>query len=280
MIDLPKLIEQANDLQPLPASTVRLAWVAANPDCDLSEIVQPVEFDQVLTLKMLRAANSVFSASETPVGNVHEAVLRMGTVQVLAFAVGASTRPYLQGPVPGYGMAEGALWRHSVAAAAAMETMGSCGIAVPPNAVTAALLHDIGKLVLNRFLSQEILGFIQRARTADGLTLVEAESQLLGVNHAELGGLIAQHWKLPPEVVSGITWHHFPDQGGEPICDLTCAANQIAKHIEATLDGGKFTLEVPPGVAERLSLAPPTLEYLCLAAMSRYLDVSRQYNAA
>ena len=181
MIDLTKLVEQANELAPLPASTVRLAGLIVNPECHLDDVTELIVFDQALTMKLLRAANSAASASLVRVANVWEAVTRMGTAQVLSLAVAAGAKGFLKTRLPEYGLDEGVLWRHSVAAAVAAETMQAFGnVESPPETFTAALLHDVGKLVMARFLSPEILGFIRRGREVDHLGQLEAESLLLG----------------------------------------------------------------------------------------------------
>jgi len=280
MIDLDHLIEQANELAPLPASTVRLAQLASDPECHLDDVAELIAFDQALSVKLLRAANSAASASVTPVGTVSEAVTRMGTARVLALAVACGARPLLQACLPAYGLNEGALWRHSVAAAVAAETAPSfCDADLPLEGFTTAILHDVGKLVMGRFLSPEILGYIRRAQEVDHLGQLEAESLLLSVHHGELGGLIAQHWQLPPRIVQGIIYHHNPEQGLDAICDFIYLANQVAKRIEAGLDGRKFDLAIEPGVMERLGLTQSKLDNLCPIAAQRYAQVCQRYNA-
>jgi len=280
MIDLHRLIEQASELAPLPASTVRLAELVGSADCHLEDVAELIAFDQALTVKLLRAANSAASGSAMPVGTVKEAVIRMGTARVLALAVASCARPLLQAGVPAYGLDEGALWRHSVAAAVAAETVPAfCRLDVPPETFTTALLHDVGKLVMGRFLSPEILGFIRRAQEADHLDRLEAESLLLDVHHGELGGVIAQHWKLPPRVVLGIIYHHDPDRGLDLICDLTYLTNKVAQRIEAGLDGRQFDFAISARVADRLGLTPKALDNLCPVAASRFTQVCRRYNA-
>jgi HD-like signal output (HDOD) protein len=148
-----------------------------------------------------------------------------------------------------------------------------------PEAFTAALLHDLGKLIMGRFLSPEILGFIRSAMQIDHLGQLEAESLILKVNHGELGGLIAQHWHLPPRVVQGIIYHHNPLAGNDPICDLTYLADQLAKRIEAGTAGQKFELTVPSDVLENLGLSKGRMDAICPVAASRFLQVSRRYNA-
>ena len=177
MVDLNELLSRAHELAPLPPSTVTLIEMSANPDCHLDDIADLVEFDQALTIRLLRAANSAFSASVIPVVTVREAVARMGTQQVLDLAIAAGVRSFLQARVPAYGLDEGSLWRHSVASAVSAESAKSfCSVPVPSEAFTAALLHDVGKLIMGRFLSAEILGLIRRAREVDGLDPLAAES--------------------------------------------------------------------------------------------------------
>jgi HD-like signal output (HDOD) protein len=279
MINLNNLIQKTMELAPLPTSSMRLVQLIGNTDCDLEEIVELIVFDQALTLKLLRAANSAATASATRVSNVRDAVRLMGTDMVLTLALAAGAKPLLEKSISEYGLDEGAQWRHSVAAAVAAETLQAFGpVASPPESVTAALLHDVGKLIMARFLNPEMLLFIQHAKE-DGLSEMEAESILLNVHHAELGGLIAQHWNLPPRVVQGITYHHNPEQGLDIICYLTYLANQLAKYIEGSLVRQNYNLNVPAAVAENLKLTPDTLNSLTKLAVSRYSQVSQRYNS-
>ncbi|MEN9841780.1 MAG: hypothetical protein RL376_1580, partial [Verrucomicrobiota bacterium] len=125
MINIDELIQQANDLAPLPASTVRLAQLVSSPDYHMEEVVALIDFDQALTVKLLRAANSAAEASKTKVGTVSEAVLRLGAARILSMAVATGAKPLLQKQIPAYGLDEGGLWRHSVASAVAAEVLPS-----------------------------------------------------------------------------------------------------------------------------------------------------------
>jgi putative nucleotidyltransferase with HDIG domain len=268
MINLDDLIRPANNLAPLPTSATRLAGLISNPDFDLDEIVELIAFDQALTVKLLRAAN----ATAVRIGTVWEAVTLLGGDTVFNLAIGA--QPILQKAIPQYGLPAGCLWRHSVAAAASAEAIQALGnVELPSETFTAALLHDIGKLVMGQFLDSDILNFIRRAQEVDQLSEMQAENLLLNVHHAELGGLIAQHWKLPPRIVRGITYHHNPEQGLDIICDATFLCNQLAKQIEASLEGRKFEIVLPPETAERLELGPKSLEGLFAIALPRFKAV-------
>lgn len=279
MIDLDQLIAQAQEMTPFRASTVRLAQLVAGQHCDLADIISLVAYDEVLTMKLLRAANCAARTGSVAVATPHEAIVLLGTTLVLHLAVAAGARPQMGGPIPGYGLDEGSLWRHSVAAAVAAETAPAfCPVEIPAEAFTACLLHDVGKVVMGRFLSPDILRFIAEAKEVDHLTQTEAESQILHVHHGELGGLIAQHWQLPPRIVRGIIYHHNPEEGSDVVCDFACLANHLAKQIEAGLDGRSAECALPPDVAERLGIDDGDLSRLHPVAAARFMEVSQCYN--
>jgi len=280
IIDHNSLIEKAHELAPFPASIVRLAQIIVNPECNLADVAEVIAYDQALTLKLLRAANSAAEGSATRVTSVKEAISRLGTSRVMSTAVASGVRPHLQMAVPAYGLDEGALWKHSVTAAVAAETVPKyCAIEAPPEAFTAALLHDVGKTVMGRFLSPEILRYISFARAVDHLSQMEAEMQVLGVHHGELGGLIAQHWKLPPRVVQGILYHHNPEQGLDTVCDYTYLSNEIAHQITSSHGGETYDDVFLFDVAKRLGINAAQLAKLRAITQARVAEVSQRYNA-
>ena len=278
MIDLDRLIQQTREMAPFRATTVRLAQMIASPDCDISEVAEVIAYDQVMTAKLLRAANSAAYANLNPIATAHEAVARLGTAQVLALAVATGARPHFQTRLPGYNLNDGALWHHSVAAAVAAEVAPRfCTRELPPEVFTAALLHDVGKVVMGRFIDSEVLRLIAEAKQVEGLTQLQAESRLLGVHHGELGGLIVQHWQLPAGIVAGTVYHHNPTEGNNVVCDFTYLANEAAKRIEAEFDGCRVRLEIMPDVAERLGLDPGRIEEYREAVSARFGVVSLRY---
>ena len=279
MIDLDQLVAKTRELTPFPASTVRLAQLVAGQNYNLTDVTALVAYDEVLTMKLLRAANSAAVGGRRKVTTPYEAIILFGTTLVLELAISDGAKPHLRAKLPEYGLAEGALWRHSVASAVAAEMVsGFCTTEIPAEAFAACLLHDVGKVIMSRFLSPEILRFIALAKEGDGLNQIEAESCILNVHHGELGGLIAQHWQLPPRIVQGIIYHHNPDEGRDVVCDFAYVANQVAKGIEAHLDQTMHCYHLPAGTAERVGITEERLEALGRASIKRFQEVSRFYN--
>jgi putative nucleotidyltransferase with HDIG domain len=282
MVHLDELILKAHELSPLPASVTELARLASLPDTDLDQIVEVMAYDQALTLRLLRAANAAAASGTTRVLLAREAIFRLGTARVLALAIASSVHPILRRNVDAYGLADGELWRHSIAAAAGAETIAEfASVEVPPESFTAALLHDVGKLVMGRFLAAEHLDLIRRAQSEGGLDPLTAERQLLMVHHGELGGVIAQHWGLPERIVKGIIHHHDPTDGRAAVCDVTYLSNLVAKQIEVK----EATATRRPGIVaneealERLGIAGSELPRLLARAQSQFETVSARFNA-
>lgn len=276
MVEFDDLIEHAKEMKPLPASAARLASLINSPHCDLNDVADVVAYDQALTMRLLRAANSAATGGNARMTCASEAVFRLGLARVLSLAIAASVREPFQRDVAAYGLAEGELWRHSVATAAAAETLQEITpIELPPDTFTAALLHDIGKLIMGRHLSTEDLEWIHRAKLDGGLSPLEAERQVLEVHHGELGGIVAQHWDMSERVVKGIIYHHTPGDGFDVICDAVYLSNLVAK----TVDGTPLAPPDPQSL-ERLEMSPEQLERLVRTTSERFQSISARYNAA
>lgn len=279
MIDLDALAQAASCLEPLPVSVTRLAaMVCGETPAEIGEITDIVQFDQALTASMLRAANSSWSASRTEITNVRDAVVRLGTSTVFSIALGVNVKSRMARDVPEYGLSEGDLWNHSVAASLAGELLlKAAKHRLPPETVTAALLHDVGKLVMCRFLGDDLLGTLARAREDGGLTRMEAEYEVLGVHHGELGGLITQIWGLPDSLVRGISYHHTPDIGMDPICYGVHLADVIAKVIGAGSDDNADLESYAHAMAE-LDLSADDFDEICRTAEERFSEVLARFD--
>lgn len=277
-IDLKPVIEVAAKLEPLPASVTRLATLAARDDSPLVEIADTVSYDPPLAGRLLRAANSAAFARSTPVGTVKSAIQRLGVGRLLGIAVGSAVHRQFGISQNRSTTQEGVMWRHAVATSLAAEALSRYGtVPVPPEAITAALLHDVGKLVLLRFVVGEERAYLERAWQAGGDRRFEVEREILGCDHAELGGLVAQHWGLPDAIRIPITYHHDPDPYSDPGIDAVCVANAAA-HASAAVDGDPVDLLHPhPAAAQRLGLRPEAFPALCQSVTEGLDEVLKRY---
>jgi HD-like signal output (HDOD) protein len=192
-----------------------------------------IEYDPTLTMKLLRMANSAVSGSRRRIGTIRDALIRLGTGTVAGFVIGSCVRAVIGKKIPGYNLAESAFWKHSLAAAFAAESIQAHSANWhDPLAFPAALLHDVGKLVLGHFITPELATWLERAVTEGKQPAYLAEREILSLHHGEAGGVIAQHWKLPDCLVHGIIYHHDPQEGAAGIGYVTYLANLVAHQFD------------------------------------------------
>lgn len=275
LINLDDLIAKADELQPLPESATKLVTLINSGEAELEEITKIISVDPAMTMKILRSANSAFSGSAMEISTVAEAVGRLGTQRILSLAVASHARGMMRTEITAYGLNEGALWRHSVSAMVAAETsVRFCKSPIVPASYTAALLHDIGKLVMARFLDEGIQELLKQARDEGGMSPLDAEARVLQVHHGELGGLIVQHWKLPENIVKAVTYHHNPEQGEDLICDAVHLADDVSKQVDAALDDKKVESDLDSEAAERLGFDKKDFNELCTASRTAFDKIS------
>ena len=220
------LVAAANNLPPLPPTVVQLSTLLDNPEYDIWDVVRVVELDATLVGKVMRLANAPCHGSGN-VGSVRDAVARLGTGSVRSLAIAASVQPKLDADLSPFHLTPESYWRHSVAVLSFAEQMMAQGIGEFGNDFsTAALLHDFGKLLLVGHLRSEHVELLLHLDPTQAP--VERESAVLGVNHAEVGAVVAQSWNLPSSLVRAIQYHHNPAECGSRMCHGLSIANQLA----------------------------------------------------
>ena len=135
-------------------------------------------------------------------------------------------------PVPGYDLPPGELWRHALAVTVAAEGLvKELKIEHADEIFTAALLHDIGKLVLGEFVADGVHKIEQAL--SQGVAFETAEDMVLGTNHADLGARILKQWSLPAGIVNAVRWHHDPESAeqSDSMLDIVHVANGLCLEI-------------------------------------------------
>lgn len=257
--------KQVRTLPPGPRILSQLLLMLRKPDVDSTEVVRLITFDPALTAKVLQRCNSAIYGLTRPVYDLEEAVVRLGFNQVyklVALVVGEAA---LSSPQDGYGIGAGELWQHSAATAVAAKLIAGINSGDENLLFTAALLHDIGKLVLSASLEGNYESVLRETEHS-GHTLLEAEKMILGVDHAELGGSILEEWNFPESLVRAVRFHHTPLAAApyENLASSIYVANIIA-HLAGLGPGFQsFALQADPAPAELLGIGSRDMENLVL----------------
>lgn len=277
MLDHAIVARAAASIEPLPPTVSRLAAAMAREDCGLRELEQIIALDPVLTGRLLRIANSAAMSTGAPIATVRAAIMRVGAGRVLAYALGGTIGRTLQRPLRGYGFGQGVLWRHLVASALAVELLDGVTRRRPPaEAFAAALLHDLGQIVLGQFLDPRLLRLIELAKE-QGLSSRQAELEILGVHQGDVGALVAQEWRLPEPIVRAIAFAGSTDGGDDPLYDFVHLGHVCAGRIGEYPGMPECELAIAPEVAARVGLDVDPLDDLLLRLEDRLGEVLRLY---
>ena len=212
MTALDKMIHEIKDLTPMPTVAARLLEMVEEPDSSMADIAQLIQYDPVMTVDILKICNSAYIGLKTPAESIKDAVNMLGTDQIIELALVKSSAQVLSGDRKGYGLEQGDMWRYSVySAVIAKQVAVRLGLENKSTIFTAALIKDIGKIILEKYVFKDF----QKINTLvkdSGYSFREAEKKVIGIDHAEMGALIAKIWKFSPRMIKLIHHHHLRDE--------------------------------------------------------------------
>lgn len=228
---LEELLDNVDQLVSLPAACIRLNEMVNDPDCSAQDIGRVINQDVALTARILRIANSPMYGLSTEVDTVTRAVTVLGIKQVRDLALASAAIKAFEG-IPNTLVSMRSFWEHSIFCALCSRTLAMDCLRNQREVVfIAGLLHDMGKLVLyNQLpdLSRRVL-----EATANGVKSRESqivEHEILGFDHAEVGGELARRWSLPATIQESIAFHHAPGNAEQnsKVVAVVHIANSIA----------------------------------------------------
>lgn len=273
---------QLEQIPPLPSATREILRLMSEPDAGVADMEACVCRDPVIAARVLRLAQSAFYGQQQA-STLSRAIVVVGFQTVGSLALATSTYTLLDGVMDGYGMTASGLWQHSLACASVAAWLArrlrlEGRLEGADEAYTAALLHDIGKLLVAPHLADRAQAF--RRRQAAGEDTADIEHALLATSHVEAGALLARRWGLPAAVAAVIRHHHAPSGASADFIGLTRvvrAADAVALSWGIGLSGGARALpedwlaESVADPAERAAIGAaleaqrPAISQLCAA---------------
>jgi putative nucleotidyltransferase with HDIG domain len=236
-IQLDQILDRVAELRPLTNNVKRLIRALDDPALSAAIAADLVGLDQALAAHVLRLANSVYIGYRSACGTLREAVMRIGTKRLKTLALGVVVTGPLSEPLDGYRFGKEELWHHSLATATIAHWLAvALRYPEPEEAYVAGLIHDIGKLVLDQHVEaayHEVVEIVCQ----NGQEVWQVEQATFGIDHANVGGLIAREWQFPEKLVSAVQFHHSPGLA-RPNREQTLAAIiNLANAYTPELDG-------------------------------------------
>jgi len=229
--DIPdKILVEVAAFPSMPRAGFKLRALLNKVDVELTEIEEILRHDPGLATNVLRLANSAFFGLSQKVGSLKQAVMLLGVKRFAQIAVSASMSKTMDNAVEGYDLSPGELWLHSIAVSNTAEALAkNRKIAKTDDVFTPALVHDMGKLVLDKFVKEDLQKI--ESITSKAVPLEVAEQMVLGTDHAEIGALILARWSFPMDIVNAVRWHHNPEniKDSKIQSDIVYLSNQMCQ---------------------------------------------------
>ncbi|MDD5759313.1 MAG: HDOD domain-containing protein [Desulfobulbaceae bacterium] len=225
-----EFIKSVDKLIPRPDIALDVMTLANQSDCDISVLSKKINQDPSLMANMLRLANSAYFGRMKEISSVRDIVIRLGLDSVKMIAITSASAGLLKSPQEAYNLEPGSLWRHSHATALLSAIIGRFAKVEETSSIfSAALLHDVGKIILNRQLQIESMN---QGGVGEYETLVALENALLHTDHAKVGMALLQKWGLPESITELVGAHHNLEAcKGRLPCQIVFLANHLVESI-------------------------------------------------
>ncbi len=201
---LRKKVEQITNVATVPQVLVKVGALLDSQSVSAGEVAEELSKDQVLAAKVLKLVNSGFCGFRKPISTITHAMVLLGFDVVRSLVVSASVFDLFSETSHSIG----GLWEHSLGVAKAANAIAQrMSVPKPEEYAVAGLLHDIGKVVIAQQFPAQAIEIRDVVAQTNGL-VYEAEKQVLGVTHAEIGMWLLKKWSLPTKLVNPVAYHN------------------------------------------------------------------------
>ena len=221
----------------LSTTVVKVLETCNDPRASANQLKQVISLDPVLTGRVLRLINSAYFALGKPITSLTRAIIMLGVNTVKNLALSFAILKNMKGGGTFQCFSTDEFWLHCLGVGVVAKSLAASRGLLPGEQeeyFVAGLLHDLGKLPLNKQFPDEYFQVCQSAGKGSD-PFQQAEDRLLGIDHCKVGAMIARKWRLGVGLVETMLHHHQPDDATEQSRDLVSTislANQIAIQLK------------------------------------------------
>lgn len=256
-------LQSVTDLPTLPPVFLNIMRLMRDPDTPIKEVARVVESDPAIAMKLLRLINSSFYGLARTVDSVHQAIVLLGANALKNVVISVSIFKTMNSQDKSSAIFNReAFWLHSIGCGLAARCLGKrLGFERDEEGFIAGIIHDIGKVVLDKYFHDELAAVVDQVRQKK-ISFYQAEQEVLGISHAEIGAFLAENWKLPEKLVEVIDRHHNfnPESESAHLAALIQVSDMVTRRYRIGSGGDDLIPDVDPLVWGHLNLALDDLE--------------------
>ncbi len=251
-----ELISFVEKMPAFPKSVQRVVQLTSEANSSAKDIVQVIESDPVMTLKILKVINSPFYGLPLKTTSIQRAVVHIGlnTIKNLALMIAAMG---VLNPKNKANFNTQQFLLHSLTTASLCKTLAErleISQIESSDYFVAGLLHDFGKIVFAEFVPMNFKLALEKS-IQENIALHATEIEFVGMNHAQAGKLLTEKWNLDQTLIAAIDHHHYDTPDDNIMKDCVFAANQISKKLQFGFAGNPIIEEFPDNIIARFGLS-------------------------
>ncbi len=256
------IVNHETSLVSFPDIYFKIKEVLESETCSASDLAKIVSMDVGLSAKILRLVNSSFYSFTSKIDSIDRAISLVGDRELSTLALGVSAINFFKN-IPPELIDMRTFWRHSLSCAIYSKLIAVALDLPGESFFTAGLLHDAGRLIIFKNMPYGSTQALLTARS-EMLPLVEAERQVLGFDHTQVGDLLFKEWQLPESIRDTIANHHTPWNAENPKNAALIQLADILANAMAIPSGATFVLpDMQEDDWQALGLQGNQLEAIC-----------------
>jgi HD-like signal output (HDOD) protein len=217
----------------MPHVAHKVLELSSDPNSSANQLQKVIADDQAMAARILKIANSALYSCSRKIKTLSEAIVMLGYNSIRSLVVTSASRNLYSSGGKRMGLKERLLWEHSIGTALGCRLLTQkYQPQLAEEAFLAGLMHDIGKLVLNQQAAAQFDEIVQIVYNENRM-FAETEREILGFDHAEVGALVVNKWKLSPLLEKVIANHHNPAalSSDNPLLSILVLANDLCKRL-------------------------------------------------
>lgn len=276
---LEKIFDKIDNIPSFPKTAQRALDLLRKDEINYKELEEVIKSDPGIAVNFLKLVNSAAFALPQKVDSLFKAFMLLGTDQIRLLILSSVSGKYFNKNLTGYGLSSEEIWIHSIATGlAAEEISNALGFPVEKreSLYIAAILHDLGKIVLDLYLNLEEKDFFKIEEENPESDFLQVEWLVLGVDHGMVGGYLLKKWKFAEEISFAVRAHHDSDLMLQNKISAIVALSNILVTSLGILGGfDAFNYKVPPNLLEVIEINLSTLNKLLPKIYKRIILIER-----
>lgn len=273
------ILHEINTIPPLPHPAPLLTdWGFHNNDI-FSDIVNEIEQDPILTGKIITLAQLSYFNPDQEINTLTDIYSRLGENRFFQLSLIACILNWYKAALPDNLPFPSDLTNHCVAVAVGAKALSEeTQHSDIPNIFLTGFVHDIGKVAMETFLQIESETIIDHAYT-NAISVNEAERNLLGIDHMEIGEIILKQWNFTSPITDVIRWHHLPEsfQLDSLLIDLIHASDVIALLMGIGPESEGLNYRTSKTTETRLGLTNRIIESIIACIQTDFMDIKEYF---